>query len=671
MKHKTHLLVCLTVLLSSIQFESTSFGASGFMPFQQQAGLERLRANTKGALSVTQRSSSERPTFLSGRMTVPQSEAGRNAGSVATGFLTRYSDLFGIDKIAHELEMTDQSVDALGFTRVVYQQKHRGVPVMNAQVRIHLNTNRSEVLAVSNGFKPNISVDIESSVNMTQALTTAQRALRSGQLTNVKPRLVIVPAENANSVDRLAWWVDLLDITLPARNIYLIDAQTGSFINSLSILYFARDRKTYDAKGTRSLPGTLARSEGETAVGDKDVDNAHDFAGATYDYFKATHGRDSYDNNGASLISTANYGVNYPNAFWNGNQMTYGDDFAVKDVAAHELTHAVTERTAGLEYVWQSGALNESMSDVFGAMVDRDDWLMGEDIPSDKLGGREAIRDLENPTRLGQPDHTKDWVKTCSDNEGVHTNSGITNKAFYNIATAIGKDKAEKIFYRTLTVYLQPTSSLEDARAKALQSAQDIYGTGSAEFNAVQAGFGAVGLDGVWNPPTNDCSCLATVVLGASLVFNDALDAIESAAILYRARDQLLGDTPVGRYYRDLYYSHTARMSMLTIRDASLRQTGASVIKQLTPGLEMMMNGNGNQPTLTTSQVLEMRSYLLQMARADRQLGDGALAATIEREMFRFDWDKLDGMTYDQAWAYVQSGGSFVLHNVFLPVVER
>jgi Zn-dependent metalloprotease len=174
-------------------------------------------------------------------------------------------------------------------------------------------------------------------------------------------------------------------------------------------------------------------------------------------------------------------------------------------VTAHELTHAVTERTANLEYRWQSGALNESFSDIFGAMVDRDDWLMGEDLA---LG---AIRDLANPGAFGQPGNTSGWVATCGDNEGVHTNSGINSKAFVNVATSIGKGDAERIFYRALTVYLQAQSTLEDARAAALQSAQDLFGASSPQVQAVTSGFTAVGLTGSYQPPVNNCGGVPSV----------------------------------------------------------------------------------------------------------------------------------------------------------------
>ena len=465
-------------------------------------------------------------------------------------------------------------------------------------------------------------------------------------------------------------------VSLPQTGRYRLEAKSyGGSSTGLYSLTLAlqqpgvSSRMTYNANHTYSLPGTLARSDAQPALGDHDVDNAHDFAGATYNYYWNTHSRDSYDSQGATIISTAHYGRNYQNAFWNGTQMVYGDNFPVNDVVAHELTHAVTEKTANLEYRWQSGALNESISDIFGAMVDRDDWLMGEDLPSSALGGREAIRDLSNPKRFGQPDNVSDWVKTCSDNQGVHTNSGIPNKAFYNIATAIGKDKAERIFYRSLTTYLQSTSSLEDARASALQSAQDLYGSGGTEYNGVRDGFNAVGLDGQWNPPSNDCTCGASVALTDQVANLDQAAALKTMTTLYRVRDQLLSTTVAGQRYRALYDRNTLRISYLLLLDSSLRASGSQVLRQVTSGLNQLMDGRGDQTIVTQEMVADATSFLQRLAEADRARGGGRLALTIEQEMTHIDKNRLIGMTFKDAWAYINSrnAGS----TIYLPMIGK
>jgi len=461
-------------------------------------------------------------------------------------------------------------------------------------------------------------------------------------------------------------WVDPYDLRSTRKNYPDPNSTNGKTPGPNH--YWTSLRETYDADHGYSLPGTLARSEGDGPIGDQDVDNAHGFAGDTYDYYWNTHGRNSYDAQGATFVSTANYGDSYTNAFWNGEQTVYGDDFAVNDVVAHEWTHAVTEHSAALEYRWQSGALNESFSDIFGAMVDRDDWLIGEDLPDSVLGGREAIRDMADPAHFGQPAHTDDWVETCSDNEGVHTNSGIPNKAYYNIANAIGKDKAEHIFYRALTVYLDTNSSLEDARAAALQSATDLYGDGSAEYNGVRDGFDAVGLDGVWEPEPNDCTCAASTALSDETVYSDPLSVLEVATTLYRVRDQLLAGE-AGEHYRALYEQHTGRISYLLLEDATLRAAGGEILKQLTPGLGRLMDGAGDEDIVTQETVDGVVAFLHQLAEEDRTNGGGDLADTIEQEMARIEWDHMVGMTYTEAWEYIQS--RITVHFLYLPLVVK
>lgn len=237
-------------------------------------------------------------------------------------------------------------------------------------------------------------------------------------------------------------------------------------------------RIVYDAKNTQRLPGTKVRGENDAKTGDVIVDNAFDFHGMMRDFLKVVFGRDSIDGLGMDLIGTVHYGQGYNNAFWNSRQMTYGDGdgvifatFVLLDVIGHEMFHGVTEHTCGLEYYGQSGALNESLSDVFGVglrqwvfklTVDKDNWLIGPGIFAKGIKGR-ALRDMANPgtayndPKIGkdrQPAHMKDFVNTSSDNGGVHTNSGITNKAFYEFAIAVGGnswDKALPVWFLTAT----------------------------------------------------------------------------------------------------------------------------------------------------------------------------------------------------------------------------
>ena len=242
---------------------------------------------------------------------------------------------------------------------------------------------------------------------------------------------------------------------------------------------------------------------------DKGSVSAHYHAGLAYDYFKNTHNRNSINGSGGTIISIVNVTDEFndplDNAYWNGQAMFYGNgDVAFKplagalDVAGHELTHGVVSNSANLEYENQSGAINESMADIFGAMIDRDDWKMGEDIVKTSVYPSGALRDLSDPhngrSSLGQngyqPAKMSEYYTGTGDNGGVHINSGIVNKAFYLIATDIGKNKAEKIYYRTLTVYLTKRSKFLDLRFAVVKAAEDLYGT--TESNIVKSAFDEV-----------------------------------------------------------------------------------------------------------------------------------------------------------------------------------
>ena len=256
-----------------------------------------------------------------------------------------------------------------------------------------------------------------------------------------------------------------------------------------------KQRTIFSAENTENLPGTTVRSEGSQPSGDAAVDEAYDGLGATYDFFWNIFKRNSIDDEGMPLNGTVHFGTNYANAFWDGQRMVFGDGdnelfnrFTLSlDVIAHELTHGVTEDESQLLYSGQSGALNESVSDVFGALVkqytlkqtaDQADWLIGAELFTDKVkggnGNKSAIRSMKDPGTayddpvLGkdpQPKHMRDFVETFEDNGGVHINSGIPNHAFYLVATAIGGnslEKAGRIWYETvLDARLKPNATFQ------------------------------------------------------------------------------------------------------------------------------------------------------------------------------------------------------------------
>lgn len=253
-----------------------------------------------------------------------------------------------------------------------------------------------------------------------------------------------------------------------------------------------KNRLICDAHNSTNLPGTPVRSEGEGPTGDVAMNEAYEGLGATFDLFYDIYGRNSIDNNCMDLVGTVHFGSGYSNAFWNGVHMVFGDGdgiffnrFTIAiDVIGHELAHGVIERTAGLLYCNQFGALNESISDVFGSLVKQRslgqsaaqaDWLIGAGLWAPGINGV-ALRSMSAPGtayddpyvgRDPQPDHMSRYVITCRDNGGVHINSGIPNRAFYLAAVALGGnawDVAGNIWYHALL----------DPRLSAMAQFQDF-----------------------------------------------------------------------------------------------------------------------------------------------------------------------------------------------------
>ena len=241
----------------------------------------------------------------------------------------------------------------------------------------------------------------------------------------------------------------------------------------------ASTRIISDAGNAEQLPGTVARADGDPPSGDVAVDEAYEWSGETLALFQHAFVRRSIDDRGSPVLASVHYGRDYDNAFWDGTRLVFGDgDGRVFerftkpiDVLAHEFTHGITQYSAGFSYVDQSGALNESMSDVFGSMVkqhargqtaEQADWLIGEGIFLPTVRGRALRSMLEPGTAYDDPLLGKDpqvasmtaYVHTEDDNGGVHINSGIPNRAFALLATELGGrswERAGQIWYATLT----------------------------------------------------------------------------------------------------------------------------------------------------------------------------------------------------------------------------
>lgn len=286
---------------------------------------------------------------------------------------------------------------------------------------------------------------------------------------------------------------------------------------------FVPNRTIHDAATREELPGKVVRSEGDGPTGDEAVDQSYEWLGVTFDFFEAVYRRNSIDGAGLPLVSTVHYGLDYANAFWNGEQMVYGDGdgeiftgfTGPLEVTGHELVHGITQYTADLEYFGQSGALNESMSDVFGVLVkqwhlgqtvEEADWIIGAGLLAEGVNGV-GLRSMKEPgtayddPRIGkdpQPGHMDDYVHTYRDNGGVHINSGIPNRAFYLAAAELGGhawEKAGRIWYETLTgPAMSPTIEFSGFATATIETAERLYGAASAEAEAVRQAWDGVGV---------------------------------------------------------------------------------------------------------------------------------------------------------------------------------
>jgi Zn-dependent metalloprotease len=284
----------------------------------------------------------------------------------------------------------------------------------------------------------------------------------------------------------------------------------------------AVQRTISDAGGTETLPGRVVRREGDAVSGDPAVNEAYEGLGATHALLAEAFGRDSIDGRGLPLDATVHYGVDYDNAFWDGQRMVFGDGdgevfgrfTASLSVIGHELAHGVTQYTAALEYQGQSGALNESFSDVIGALVEQHrlgqtageaSWLIGEGLFTSAVQGR-ALRSMFSPGtaydddvlgRDPQPASMDDYVDTADDNGGVHLNSGIPNRAFALAAIELGGfawERAGQVWYDAITGLLAPTADFAAFAEATVTAARSRFGDDSTEAAAIVAAWATVGV---------------------------------------------------------------------------------------------------------------------------------------------------------------------------------
>ncbi|TDL31923.1 peptidase M4 family protein [Jeotgalibacillus sp. S-D1] len=512
-----------------------------------------------------------KPVFVTG---LQSQNFSKTDAANAVNFLEKNKGKLGLANPKTNLKETITEKDELGMTHVRLQQTKNGIPVEGAEVIVHYSDEGSvdSVSGYYNNDAEAAYLNTTASLSKNEAVTLAKKSVNAPGVLEYDPvtDLVVYPF---NGKQYTAYKVNVNFLGKEPGNWFVyIDAKSGKVIDQYNGLMHVEDARatkgsgtgvkgehrnlhiahknfkgktgstfylkdishpglkaisTYDFKnewGSEDfdLPGVLysKKSAAFNDEYDKPAVDAHYNSEKVYEYFLNEHGRNSIDGEGMEIISTVHFGEDYNNAFWNGRQMTYGDGdglffiplSASLDVAAHEMTHGVTTNTAGLLYRNESGALNEAFSDIFGALVDEDDWEVGEDaMGQDAIdSGRPSLRSLSEPDKYPvgaaykdygdgrgmYPKHMNEFynLPLNLDNGGVHINSSIINHAAYLTGEMIGKEKLGKVYYRALTVYLTPNSNFKDARKALIQSAEDLYGAGSAEAKATEDGLNGVGI---------------------------------------------------------------------------------------------------------------------------------------------------------------------------------
>ena len=507
----------------------------------------------------------------------------------ARGVLSEVGVLFGLHDQSRELLLEEEQDDGRGGAAVRFQQVHDGVPVLGGELVVHLDADRN-VSAINGEIEPNAALEVDPVVGAARAERTALDSVAKwhqvavATTTAANPELRIYsPALMGGPDDgmpRLVWYTEVSGFDPEEfREVVLIDAALGSIALHFDEMAHSKNRFVCDrgnvVDSDEGCVSGYARVEGGGSTGISDVDLAYQYSGDTYDFFAAL-GHDSLDDAGMALRSTVRFCPDvsrcpYQNAYWNGTNMVYGNGFAAADdVVGHELGHGVTDFSSHLFYYYQSGAINESLSDVFGELIDLGNgsgndtagvrWLLGEDIP-----GIGAIRDMENPPAFSDPDKMTSAFYTSDlsrlDNGGVHTNSGVNNKAAFLMTDGgsfngqtvggIGATKVARIYLAADTEYLTSASDYADLASILPAACDALIGTGGISAgNCTQVRAAVAATEMAVQPTSESAEANEAPLCAAGLVPVDRFhDDLENPGSGNWAASRLVGSSPAGWYY--------------------------------------------------------------------------------------------------------------------------
>jgi bacillolysin len=478
-----------------------------------QKNLEKKRQFVeKTKAKITTEKGSERVKFIKFPIGNSLVVRGSSLKEKSINFLEENKAVYGLQSVKNSLLFEKEELDSHGLNNLSFKQYYKGVPVYDGGLKFHYNST-GKLNSVNGNVFPFIKLNTTPDLNIAKATTIALRAVESQNINrSEKPlqaknsELLVFKKGLVQGYIGATHLVYRIEVSNQAdvREFLFIDAHDGSLVEQFTGTYHVVNRILYEENTS-----TTVWTEGDALPGTLDQwqQNEVEAAGHMYNFFKNAFGYESYDGNNAQMKTINNNpGISCPNATWNGSTANYCTGTASDDVVAHEWGHAYTQHTSNLIYAYQSGALNESYSDIWGETIDllneyEDEeenlsikaegncrgsvrWKLGEDATAFGV----AIRDMWSPTCKGDPGKTSDSEYNCSssDNGGVHTNSGIPNHAYallvdggtYNgqSISGLGFTKAAHIFWRAQSVYLTRTSDFS-AFADALEAAgADLIG---------------------------------------------------------------------------------------------------------------------------------------------------------------------------------------------------
>ncbi|MDN3493885.1 M4 family metallopeptidase [Winogradskyella bathintestinalis] len=474
-----------------------------------QKAIEDFKSITKATVTINVNSGI--PEFIKFPLNEPLEVEGYTVLDKSMSFLDRFKNVFDIKILENTFHLDTIKTDQYDFKHVVLQQTHQGVPIFDGQLKFHFNSD-GKITAINGNYIPYIKLKAIPNLSQEQAANIAIDTINNQDINYSSDQLIIKESalyvfqkglvQGYRGSNYLVYRIEVTNEN-DVREFIFVDANNGQIIEQFTGIAHAIDRAVYEGNGSN-----IVWQEGDAFPGLLTIWQQNEVlaSGHTYNFFKNAFDFVSFDGADATMLILNNVDdADFcPNASWNGVNINFCDGTATDDVIGHEWSHAYTEYTSGLIYSYQSGAINEAYSDIWGETIDlinnyedegedfsirtncnsSDRWLIGEDASS--FGG--AIRDMWDPTCMGDPGKVMDIEYWCdaADSGGVHVNSGVPNRAYtllvdggnYNGYTinGIGFTKAAHIFWRAQSQYLTISSDFSTLADALVAAGNDLIG---------------------------------------------------------------------------------------------------------------------------------------------------------------------------------------------------